>query len=99
MHSGANREHLHDFSQERERECVSVRVCVSEIVCVRVRVRDRERRGGKAVHTTALERRGNTYRGTSLNRNSASLGPYSRNMPRAMVVLGRGAVSYELGTP
>ena len=36
------------------------------------------------------------YRGTSLIRNSAPLGPYSRNMPRA---LGGGGGSYERGTP
>jgi len=36
------------------------------------------------------------YRGTSLRRKSAPLGPDSRSMPR---VLGGGAVSYEQGTP
>ena len=43
-----------------------------------------------------------TYRGTSLIRNSADLGPYRKAMPRSlhcMVVRGRWAVSYEQGTP
>jgi len=40
------------------------------------------------------------YRGTSLIRNSAPLGPYSRTMPRTIWrPLGGGAVSYERGTP
>ena len=40
------------------------------------------------------------YRGTSLMRNNDPLGPYSRNMPMGpAVVLRRGAVSYERGTP
>ena len=39
------------------------------------------------------------YRGISLIRNSAPLGPYSRTMPRALWKLGGGAVSYERGTP
>ena len=41
------------------------------------------------------------YRGTSLIRNSASLGPYSRTMHRTLWKpwLGGGAVSYERGTP
>jgi hypothetical protein len=42
----------------------------------------------------ALER--DEYRGISLIRNSAPLGPCSSNMPRA---LGGGAVSCERGTP
>jgi len=38
--------------------------------------------------------------GTSLIRKNPSLGPYSRPVPRApIVVLGGGAVSYERGTP
>ena len=37
-----------------------------------------------------------TYRGTSLIRNSAPLGPYSRTMPRA---LGVSALSYERNIP
>ena len=40
------------------------------------------------------------YRGTLLIRNSAPLGPYSRNMPRALWWPYRGrALSYERGTP
>jgi len=40
------------------------------------------------------------YRGTSLIRNSAPLGPYSRTMSRALwSSWGDGAVSYERGTP
>ena len=38
------------------------------------------------------------YRGTSLMRNSAPPGPYSRTT-RPYAVLGRGAVSHELGNP
>ena len=45
-------------------------------------------------------RTNSSYRGTSLIRNSAPLGPYSRNTPRPlMVVQVRGAVYYERGTP
>jgi len=41
-----------------------------------------------------------TYRGTSLIRNRAPLGPYSRIMPMALLwPYGGGAVSYERGTP
>jgi len=36
------------------------------------------------------------YRGASLIRNSATLGPYSTTMPRA---LGGGAIFWERGTP
>ena len=40
------------------------------------------------------------YRGISLRRNSAPLGPYSGNMPRALWwSWGGGAVSYERGIP
>jgi hypothetical protein len=40
------------------------------------------------------------YRGESLIRNSAPLGPYSRNMSRALWwSYGGGAVSYKQGTP
>ena len=40
------------------------------------------------------------YRGTSITRNSAPLGPYSRNVPRALWrPYGGGAVSYERGIP
>ena len=39
------------------------------------------------------------YRVTSLIRNSATLGPCSRTMPRALRWLGGGVVSYERGTP
>jgi len=40
------------------------------------------------------------YRGTSLTRERIPLGPYSRHMPRALWwSYGRGAVSYERGTP
>jgi len=40
------------------------------------------------------------HRGTSLTRNSASLGPYSRTMPRSIWWSeGEGAVSSERGTP
>ena len=42
---------------------------------------------------------GNLYRGTPLTRNSAPLGPYSGNMPRALWLSGWRAVSYERGTP
>ena len=44
--------------------------------------------------------RGLCYRGTSLIKNSAPLGPYSRTVPRALRwSWGGGAVSYERGTP
>jgi len=41
------------------------------------------------------------YRGTSLIRNSAPLGPYSRTMPLegTLEALAGGPVSYERGTP
>jgi len=39
------------------------------------------------------------YRGTSLIRNSAPLGPYSATMPGALWTPRGGAVSYERGTP
>jgi hypothetical protein len=40
------------------------------------------------------------YRGTSLMRNNASLGPYSMTMPRALWwSWGGGSVSYERGAP
>ena len=40
------------------------------------------------------------YRGTSLIRNSAPIGPYGRTMHRALWwVLGGGSLSYERGTP
>ena len=40
------------------------------------------------------------YRGTSLIRNDALLGPYSRTMPVALWWSeGGGAVSFERGTP
>ena len=38
------------------------------------------------------------YRGTSSIRNRLPVGPYSRAMSRALVVLGGGAVYYERGT-
>ena len=38
-------------------------------------------------------------RGTSLMRNTPSLGPYSGLMPRALWWPKRGVVSYERGTP
>ena len=38
----------------------------------------------KAIPDEALPRANAVYRGTSLIRNSAPLGPYSRNMPRAL---------------
>ena len=48
----------------------------------------------------AADPRAARYRGTSLIRNSALLGPYSRTLHRALWwVLGGGSLSYERGSP
>jgi hypothetical protein len=62
----------------------------------------RQSNGSNGIPKRALPTRGPhtrtayMYRGTSRKRNSASLGPYSRNMPRVLWGL---AFSYGRGTP
>ena len=69
--------------------------------CIRQRasLRGNDGRGVQRHQRHSYTPRG-LYRGTSLIRNIPPLGPYSRTMSRALWwSWGRGAVSYERGTP
>ena len=78
------RERARESGRERESQCTRVSECVREGGRRLSRsFLEMASSAPRATCTVRLDRQLTTYRGTSLIRNSAPLGPYSSDMPRA----------------